>query len=75
MAFEPYDFDDDDEAVRDRTIRTKLRKFTDFDCATCNANNPRDERFGDGDEVMCFYCGAEFRARVNDEGILRLVEL
>jgi len=74
MALDPFDFDDDDEA-RDRKLKTRSRKFSDFDCPTCNANNPRDERFGHGDEVMCFYCGAEFRARVNDEGVLRLVEL
>lgn len=71
MAFDPLDFDDDDLPKQP----TRGRKFTDFDCPGCNANNPRDDRFGDGDEVMCFYCGAEYRARVTDEGRLVLKEI
>ena len=50
------------------------RRFKDFDCPDCNANNPHDESFGDGDEVRCFYCGQEFRAKVSDEGRLKLKE-
>ncbi len=37
--------------------------FRDFDCPVCNANNPYDEPFGDGDEIRCFYCGQEYRVR------------
>ncbi len=48
------------------------RRFGDFDCPNCNANNPYDEKFGDGDEVRCYYCGQEFKAEVNDSGRLRL---
>jgi hypothetical protein len=48
------------------------RRFGDFDCPDCNANNPYDDAFGDGDEVRCYYCGQEFRVEVNDSGRLRL---
>ncbi len=48
------------------------RRFKDFDCPDCNANNPYDESFGDGEEVRCFYCGQEFVAQVSDEGKLKL---
>ena len=33
-----------------------------------NANNPADPPFGDGDEILCNYCGSEYEVRVNDEG-------
>jgi hypothetical protein len=48
------------------------RRFGDFDCPDCSANNPWDDGFGGGDEIRCFYCGQEFRADVNDSGRLRL---
>jgi len=51
------------------------RRFADFDCPGCNANNPYDERFGDGDEIRCFYCGQEFRVTVTDGGRLQLKEI
>jgi hypothetical protein len=51
------------------------RRFDDFDCPDCNANNPYDDSFGDGDEVRCYYCGQEFRAQVNDSGRLKLKAL
>ena len=44
------------------------KRFTDFDCPTCDANNPYDDGFGDGDEVRCYYCGADFRVKVSDGG-------
>jgi hypothetical protein len=50
------------------------RRFDDFDCPDCNANNPYDDGFGDGDEVRCFYCGQEFKVDVNDSGRLKLKE-
>lgn len=43
------------------------RVFKEFDCPSCSANNP-SEGFGDGDEVLCNYCGSEYAVRVNDEG-------
>jgi len=48
------------------------RRFKDFDCPDCNANNPYDDSFGDGDEIRCYYCGTEFKVQVNEEGRMRL---
>ena len=62
---------DDDERPDPETLG-RARRFGDFDCPDCNANNPYDDAFGDGDEVRCYYCGQEFRADVNDSGKLRL---
>ena len=65
-------YEDDDEAKRSGEELGRSRRFGDFDCPDCNANNPYDDGFGDGDEVRCYYCGQEFRADVNDSGRLRL---
>ncbi|NOZ88128.1 MAG: hypothetical protein GXP49_18100 [Deltaproteobacteria bacterium] len=35
--------------------------FTEFDCPVCDANNPYDDGFTDGDEIRCFYCGTIFK--------------
>jgi DNA-directed RNA polymerase subunit RPC12/RpoP len=65
---EEYKGEGDDS---ERSLGAK-RRYKDFDCPDCNANNPWDESFGNGDEIRCFYCGQEFRAVVNEEGRLRL---
>ena len=70
MPFDPHGFDDDDEADR----AGAARRFTDFDCPSCSANNPYDDAFGDGDEIRCFYCGQAYEVRVTEEGRLRLRE-
>jgi hypothetical protein len=64
----------DDEPIDTGVKAGKRRLFKDFDCPTCSANNPYDDGFGDGDEVLCYYCGAEFKAKVNEDGQLRLRE-
>jgi ribosomal protein S27E len=51
------------------------RRFTEFDCPACNANNPADEPFGDGDEIRCFYCGQELAVQVSEGGRLKLREI
>ncbi len=72
----PYDsHSDDDEVEAHGTGEGHGRRFQDFDCPGCNANNPYDDGFGDGDEVLCYYCGQEYKVRVSDEGRLRLREL
>ena len=63
-----YDEDDD----KDIGSEGPARRFGDFDCPECAANNPNDDKFGDGDEIRCYYCGAEFRVTVTDGGRLRL---
>lgn len=66
------DFEDE---KRPAEANSKDRRFGDFDCPSCNANNPYDDKFGDGDEIRCYYCGGEFRALVDDTGRLRLKEV
>jgi len=56
--------DDDDESSQ------ASRKFSEFDCPDCDANNPTDS-FSDGDEVRCHYCGSLFSVKVGDSGRLK----
>jgi len=67
-----YGYDDDDEDDGRRGGEGAERRFSDFDCPECNANNPTGDDFGNGDELLCNYCGAEFRAVVSDGGRLRM---
>jgi hypothetical protein len=74
MPIDPHAFDEaNEEGPGDGG--TRGRRFTDFDCPSCDANNPYDDGFGDGDEVLCYYCGLEYRVTVNEEGRLRLREV
>jgi len=71
----PMDHHDEDEDKGSGEEFGRSRRFDDFDCPDCNANNPYDDHFGDGDEVRCYYCGQEFLARVSDSGRLKLKAL
>lgn len=72
----PFDPDyEDDEPVGRGAEAGRTRRFDDFDCPDCAANNPYDDGFGDGDDVRCFYCGQDFRAAVTEAGRLRLKSL
>ncbi len=64
-------FDDDDEKESGRGA--SATRFKDFDCPSCNANNPVE--FGDGDEVLCNYCGTEFKVKVSDNGKAKFREI
>lgn len=64
---------EEDEARKDPARLGVKRKFTEFDCPTCSANNPADD-FGNGDEVICGYCGLEFEVKVTADGELKLRE-
>ncbi len=55
-------------------VGDKEKVFKEFDCPICSANNPYDDGFSSGDEIRCFYCGAEFKVKVNDSGKLKLKE-
>jgi transcription elongation factor Elf1 len=74
MPYDPHGQDDDDDKDQAGEALGSRRRFNDFDCPDCNANNPYDDAFGDGDEIRCYYCGQEFRVQVSDEGRLRLRE-
>lgn len=66
-----HGWDDDDDKKGD----TKAKKLFEFDCPSCNANNPWPDGFKDKDEVNCHYCGATLEARFTDEGKLKFREL
>jgi hypothetical protein len=72
MPYDPHGIDDEPQDPGEKEGRKRI--FKDFDCPSCSANNPYDDGFSDGDEVLCYYCGAEFKVLVNDEGRLRLRE-
>jgi hypothetical protein len=69
----PIDQYDEDEKPQAEDLG-RARRFKDFDCPDCNANNPYDDGFGDGDEVRCYYCGQEFTVEVTESGRLKLRE-
>ena len=70
MPNDPYAFDEDD-APREEGRRSRFREF---ECPACDAANPHDDGFGDGDDVLCCYCGQEFRVVVSEDGRLKLRE-
>ena len=71
----PYDSGYDDEDKKGGSDEGSTRRFKDFDCPECAANNPYDDGFGPGDEVRCFYCGLEFRVELSGEGKWKYREL
>jgi hypothetical protein len=50
------------------------RRFDEFECPSCTAYNPVGDGFGNGDELVCNYCGVSFIAKVDDEGRLKMKE-
>ena len=68
----PVDQGYEDEDLKDDSTAGGARRFGDFDCPECDANNPYDDKFGAGDEIRCYYCGAEFLVQVSEEGRLKL---
>jgi hypothetical protein len=65
----------EDEHEKGSHATGALTKFKEFDCPSCNANNPCDPPFGQGDEILCNYCGCEYEVRVTDEGKPKLREI
>ncbi len=72
MPIDPHAFEESD--LESNEAGTSGRRFNEFDCPVCSANNPYGDTFGDGDEIRCFYCGQEFEVRVTDLGRLKLRE-
>lgn len=70
VPIDPYDFDEDDAPKEEG----RRRRFAEFECPACDAANPCDDGFGDGDDLICCYCGLEFRATVTEDGRLKLRE-
>ncbi len=66
MPLENFDMDDvEKEMARDNK---NGKGITDFDCPGCNANNPADPPLTDGSEVLCHYCGTEYRVTFSEGG-------
>ncbi|MBI1948278.1 MAG: hypothetical protein HYS27_21500 [Deltaproteobacteria bacterium] len=55
-------YDDEDEMKAES--KGKLRY--EFECPECNAHNPYHDGFALGSEVLCFYCGQEFKVAESD---------
>ena len=72
VPLRPRDFHDHDD---DEGGGGRKSSFNDFDCPSCSANNPTADPFAPGDEVLCNYCGTEFRVKISDEGRLQLKEI
>jgi hypothetical protein len=67
LADNPANYIDEDEKASDAGPGLRRK---DFDCPECTAHNPYDDGFGPGDEVRCYYCGAEFKV-VEGDGKLK----
>lgn len=64
---------EDDEKKTGAALGVK-RRFDEFECPACSANNPWGEGFGNSDEVLCNWCGMQYVATVDEDGKLRLKE-
>ena len=67
--------DDDDDVDDGPKGKHNSTKRFEFDCPSCNANNPWPDGFVAKDEVICHYCGITYRVMITDEGRLKLLEL
>ena len=65
--------DEEDENKKSGLALGTKKRFDEFDCPTCDAYNPHPD-FGNGDEVLCAYCGLTFLVIVNDETRMKLRE-
>jgi ribosomal protein S27E len=73
MPIDQYEEDAGD--AKEMAQQSNKRKFDEFDCPGCDANNPCDPAFGDAEEVLCNFCGTYFLASVNEDGRLKLKEV
>jgi len=47
----------------DKPDEGKKKKHDEFDCPSCNANNPWPDGLHEGEEIHCHYCGTSFLVR------------
>lgn len=67
-------YDEEEEAKEALAESGGVKGLKDWDCPSCNANNPSDEIASNNDEIRCNYCGTEYRVVINDEGRVKLKE-
>ena len=70
----PADHGEGDDDDKDDAGGGPQSTFKEFDCPGCSANSPCDPPFGDGDELLCNYCGTEYKVRVTEEGKAKFKE-
>ena len=71
-SIDEEDYADEDKDSDPASASGSRRRFDEFECPDCAANNPVDEGFGNGDDLVCNYCGQEFRVVVDDDARLKL---
>lgn len=59
--------DDDDQ-------KPGVKLFKEFECPDCSAHNPYDDGFKIGAEILCYYCGLNFKVFEKSGGGFRLKE-
>lgn len=42
--------------------------FKEFECPDCAAENPYDDGFSIGHEILCYYCGLHYKVIEKDGG-------
>jgi transcription elongation factor Elf1 len=67
-----HSYDDDDDKIDDSKSK---KKHDEFDCPSCNANNPWPDGLHEAEEIHCHYCGTSYLVRFTDEGRLKLKEI
>ncbi len=66
------DFSNEDKENDPSVASGSRRRFKEFECPDCAANNPVDDGFGNGDDIVCNYCGQEYKVVVDDDAKLKL---
>jgi uncharacterized Zn-finger protein len=70
-----YDRDFDEEPRSTPSVPLSHKRFYEFDCPNCDANNPMNDGFRHGDEVICLYCGLEFKVQTISEDKFKLIPI
>ncbi|MDF1562591.1 MAG: hypothetical protein P1V51_06090 [Deltaproteobacteria bacterium] len=63
MGMDQHGYDDDEKEA--------AKRYNEFECPDCDANNPVDDGFTDGSEVRCYYCGMAYQVQVTEAGKLK----
>jgi DNA-directed RNA polymerase subunit RPC12/RpoP len=78
--FDASSFEDDEKEKaklrRDKQgyLRDTVKRY-EFDCPVCDANNPYDDGFSDGDEMRCNYCGQDLLVQLTEAGKIKFKQL
>ncbi len=73
MFDEDRDFDEEPN-VKPSVPLARIR-FYEFDCPNCDANNPMNDGFKHDDELVCLYCGLEFKVKTVSENRFKLIPI